>query len=162
VPEIKTESLYIYDPLSAEILKPVDLLRDVELLEDDDLAALITDGDALLEDLGAVVKQLKAKMQHRLEADQAVLRETPGFTVKLTAQRTYEYDMPRLLGLKQHLTGERYAKTFKETVTPNKTELNKLVKLGGSIKAIIETSVVPVDKPPKLEIIKKAQVEAHA
>jgi len=163
VPEIKKDPLYIYDPVTAEILKPVDLLRDIDQLPDDDLATLITDGEDLLNELSVAVNQLRATLQHRLEADQAVLRETPGFTVKLTAQREYVYNLPALLKLKEHLTPEQYAKAVPTPdPKPNKTELNKLVKLGGAIKQIIEAAVKPVDKPPKLEITRKVQVQANA
>lgn len=149
------DTLMIYDPVEAQILNPDDLLRDVDQLADDDLLDLITEASALLKGLGVVVNQLQATMFHRMESDQATVRETLGYTVKLVPQRSYEYDLPNLLGLKYHLTGEQYTAAFKETVTPNKTELNKLVKLGGPIRQIIEASVREIPKPPKLEITPK-------
>jgi|GEM_PF-4047055 len=135
------------------------MLRDLETLPDGDLCDLITSAEALLTDLSSVVGQLKATVTHRLMNDQATIREMPEFTVKLVAQRSYEYDLPALMGLKYHLTGDQYDRTFKTVVTPNKTELNKLLKLGGAIKQIIEAAVKEVEKPPRLEITRKNIVE---
>lgn len=146
------EPFYLWDPASGEVLKPVDLLADAAQLTDDDLLQVLTAAEALQRDLAQSVQQLRATLLHRMTAREAVLLVTPRFRVNLSAQRTYEYDLPKLMTLRPLLTGEQFEKAFKTTVTPNKTELNKLVKLGGTIRLIIEASVREVEKPPKIEI----------
>jgi hypothetical protein len=150
--------LSVFDPESGEVLEPNDFLRDLEQLSDQDLLDLITAVEALVKELAPVLSLLKSTMFHRMEADQATLRETPGYTVKLVPDRAYEYDLAKLLTIKSLITPAQYAATFKETITPNKTELNKLVKLGGQLRTIIEASINEVKKPPKLEITRKQEV----
>lgn len=106
----------------------------------------------LVAKIEAVIRYHEAGFMMQMEAAGATIKELNGYELKLTTQRSYDYNFDRLRELYNHLPKERVEQALQPTFKVSKAELNKLVKLGGPVKEIIETAVIEVQKGSKLEI----------
>lgn len=132
------------------------LETSLDMLSDDALLAYITE---LKETMAAIRTDLtacEAEMIRRMEGRKATIYQGDGFQAKLEPQRSYEYDIPRLLELAKHVDRETFEAAVKVEYKPNKVQLNKLCKFGGEIREIIESATREVPKPPRLVITKIA------
>lgn len=161
---LPNEPFTLYDPTTDECPTPKELLKNLDQLSDNDLLDLLFRAISLQADLDYTINILKSTVSRRMTEREATLMDTLGFTAKLEKKVTYFYDLPLLQGeLKPLLTAEQWEKAVPTPPPPepkpNKTELNKLTKLGGKVKEIIEEAVTPVPAPPSLKVERKAHLQ---
>lgn len=108
--------------------------------------------EELVDRINVVINFHRARFSMAMEAAGATLKELNGYTVKLIPQRSYEYDTALLTELYRHLPKDRVEAALQPTFKVNKLELNKLQKLGGPVRDIIEAAVREIPKAPRVEI----------
>ncbi len=125
-----------------------------EVLSDDALLMLISELKETLSTIRNELNSAEQEMVRRLNERQATIYQSSDYQVKLEPQRSYEYNLPKLLKLKDLVDQETFERAIKTEYKPSKTQLNKLVKYGGEIREIIESATREVPKPPRLAITK--------
>lgn len=127
-----------------------------DMLSDDALLSYIIELKSTLSAIRTDLVAAEAEMVRRMEERKATIYQGEGFQAKLEPQRSYEYDIPRLLQLAKLVDEETFNQAVKVEYKPNKVQLNKLLKFGGEIREIIESATREVPKPPRLVITKIA------
>lgn len=127
-----------------------------DMLSDEALLAYITELKATLSAIRTDLAAAESEMVRRMEERKATLYQGEGFQAKLEPQRSYEYDIPRLLQLTKLVDKQTFEAAVKVEYKPNKVQLNKLLKFGGEIREIIESATREIPKPPRLAITKIA------
>lgn len=135
------------DPETGEVLE-----ARIDDLSDDALLTYITELKDTLSSIRTELSAAESEMIRRMEERKATAYKSAEYEVKLVPQRSYEYNLPKLLKLKDLVDEDTFNQAIKIEYKPNKTQLNKLLKFGGPIREIIESSVREVPKPPRLSI----------
>lgn len=159
---LPNEPFTLYDPNTDECPTPTELLKDIDQLSDDELLDLLFRATSLQSDLDYTVVILKSTVSRRMNERKATMMDTLGFTARLEKKVTYIYNLLLLQDeLKPLVTSEQWERAVPTPPPPepkpNKAELNKLMKLGGRVKEIIEEAVTPIPAPPSLKVERKAQ-----
>lgn len=140
----------VVDPETGEILE-----TGPDMLSDDALLAYITELKDTMAAIRTDLAAAESEMVRRLEERQATIYQGEGYQAKIEPQRSYEYDIPRLLELSKLVDKPTFEAAVKVEYKPNKVQLNKLIKHGGDIRRVIEEATREVPKPPRLAISKK-------
>lgn len=138
------------DPKTGEILE-----SGPDMLSDDGLLAYITELKVTMAAIRTDLTAAETEMVRRMEARKATIYQGDGFQAKLEPQRSYEYNLDKLLTLRNLVDEETFSQAIKVEYKPNKVQLNKLIKYGGEIRRVIEEATREVPKPPRLAISKK-------
>lgn len=149
------EPFALFDPTTGEVPTPTELLKNLAELDDDQVLDLLDRAGRLQQDLSYAIGILKSHAIHRMEQVDATVYDSPMFEAKLERKVTYRYDVPLLMQLQAHLPKDKFEKAVQMEPKVSKTELNKLVKLGGPVKTIIDQAVTPVPGPPSLTYQRK-------
>lgn len=139
------------DPETGELLE-----SGPDVLSDEGLLSYITELKDTMSAIRTDLAHAEAEMIRRMQDRKATVYQGDAFQAKLESQRSYEYDIPKLLQLTKLVDKPTFEAAIKIEYKPNKVQLNKLCKFGGEVRDIIESASREVPKPPRLNIIKVA------
>jgi hypothetical protein len=143
------ESTTVINPLTGEV---VDESISVEEMDDASLVSVIEFYREQVKVFSQHLKCAEMVLATRMEEKEATVLIAGAYTVKSLPSVRYEYDMPRLLMLSEFLPKEQLETAIRYEPKVSKTALNKLAKLGGEVKKIIEESTTAIPGMPKLSI----------
>jgi len=127
----------------------------VEDMDDTSLISMIEFYREQVKAFSQGLKRAEMVLATRMEDKDATVLVAGVYTVKSMSSIRYEYDMPRLFLLGEFLPKERLETAISYEPKVNKTALNKLRKLGGEVKQIIEEATTVIKGTPRLCIEKR-------
>jgi hypothetical protein len=107
------------------------------------------------------LQEAESLLRERMQRRGATLADCGEYEAKLEQSYSYGYDGEKLAELQAHLDVDTYERAV-QWVQPapylkvDKRELNKLAKLGGPVKEIIDAAVTGMPSPPRLVLKRKA------
>ncbi|HAH85767.1 MAG TPA: hypothetical protein DCL60_00175 [Armatimonadetes bacterium] len=102
--------------------------------------------------LSAELVQAEAMLLQRMKEREATLLDAGRYTVKLIPNIRYTYNMEAISRLREMVPQDEYSKAVTMEPKISKLGLNRLSKLGGEIKKIIDGAVKCVEGTPRLAI----------
>lgn len=139
----------VINPLTGEAMESC---ISIEEMDDASLVSVIEYYREQVKVFTQGLKRAEMVLTTRMEEKEATVLIAGAYTVKSLPVVKYEYDMPRLLLLGEFLPKDQLETAISYEPKVNKTALNKLAKLGGEVKKIIEESTTAIPGVPKLSI----------
>jgi len=125
-------------------------------VHNDELVALIELRRAQIKSLSAELGQAEAMLMQRMREKDATLLDVGRYTVRLMPNIRYSYDTEAILRLREMVPQDEYCRAVTMEPKISKLGLNRLSRLGGEIKKMIDGAVRCVEGTPRLAIEERA------